>query len=104
MALFQLPQLNCGLQLHNQALESYLDGRMPDSKDDSVSRNIVQVRTMGGCCCTCPEAELVKVRAAAVVGLTQVVTATVGRIVLDQLEASVPAGAGGRNVLRHRAT
>lgn len=52
---------------------------------------------------TCPEAELVKVEAAAVVGLTQVVAATVRRLQLDQLEASVPAGAGGRRELGRKA-
>lgn len=44
---------------------------------------------------TCPEAELVKVEAAAVVGLTQVVAAAVGGLQLDQLETPVPAGPGG---------
>lgn len=42
---------------------------------------------------TCPEAELIKVGAAAVVGLTQVVTAAVWRFQLHQLKTPVPAGA-----------
>ena len=53
---------------------------------------------------TCPEAELVKVRAAAVVGLTEVVTATVWWLHLHQLKTPAPAGAGGRQVLRCRAS
>lgn len=43
---------------------------------------------------TCPQAELVKVGAAAVVRLTQVVAATAGRLRLHQLETPAPAGAG----------
>lgn len=52
---------------------------------------------------TCPEAEVIKVRAAAVVGLTQVVTATVWWLQLYQLKTPVPAGARGRHILRRRA-
>lgn len=52
---------------------------------------------------TCPEAELVKVEAAAVVGLTQVVAAAVGGLQLDQLETPVPAGPGGGRELGRRA-
>lgn len=43
---------------------------------------------------TCPQAELVKVRAAAVVRLTQVVTATAGGLHFHQLETPAPTGAG----------
>lgn len=56
------------------------------------------------CCRTCPEAELVEVRAAAAVGFTQVVTATVWGLGLHKLIASVPAGAGGRHVDRQGAS
>lgn len=52
---------------------------------------------------TCPEAELIKVGAAAVVGLTQVVTAAAWWFQLHQLKTPVPAGAGGRHVRGSRA-
>lgn len=52
---------------------------------------------------TCPEAQLVEVGAAAVVGLAQVVAATVWGIQLRQLKAPVPAGAGGGHVRGRRA-
>lgn len=60
------------------------------------------VKAGGGC--TCPEAQLIEVRAAAAVGLAQVVTAAVWGLQLNQLKAPVPAGAGGRRVLRRRAS
>lgn len=56
----------------------------------------------GGRLGTCPEAELIKVPAAAVVGLTQIVTATVWWLHLNQLKTPVSAGAGGGHVLKRR--
>lgn len=61
------------------------------------------VDNKGGRPSTCPEAELIKVGAAAVIGLTQVVTATIWWLQLNQLKTPVPAGAGGGLVLRRRA-
>lgn len=55
---------------------------------------------MGGATLTCFQAVLVKVGAAAVVGLAQVVTPASWRLGLLQLKAPPLAGAGGADPLR----
>lgn len=67
-----------------------------------IEREVRSADEEGGWLGTCPEAELIKVPAAAIVGLTQIVTATVWWLHLNQLKTPVPAGAGGGHVLRRR--